>query len=231
MPDNWTLETPDVIINPYRFASSGGPPTINYEGYKSNASNLSTYTFTLVPIGTESGRDAVIIQAGGRGTGDITSVTIGGTSATEMGKEDGNGDSQGFYYLEGVTGTTTTVVVTCDAKMSRLLCSAWSASDIASYTPYDTASVAVLNSSANFSLSGIDSPTGDSVALVGVQCRDGGVVYSGTAGFTERLDTSVEFLCYSVGDTTFSGSGTYGATFNPNAGGSADQTALAIVLQ
>ena len=97
-------------------ATSPNVAAFSYVGATDNTSNLTTYTFTDHAIGDASSDRIVVVAvaaAGSAGQG-VSSMTIGGVSATES-VERVNGDAEttcALYYLAVSSGTTATIVVT-----------------------------------------------------------------------------------------------------------------------
>lgn len=90
--------------------------TLSYIGANASTANTSTYTFTAEPIGAaQSDRDVVVFYTvGDTGTvGTVSSVTIGGNSATLDVNSANDRIIIGFARLRVTTGTTADIVVNC----------------------------------------------------------------------------------------------------------------------
>ena len=99
------------------FTPTADPP-IQYIDYSSN-----TATFSNVSIGTASAGRVVVVGVGnsnGANDDGILSVTIGGTSATEATSSDPGKDHASLWYATVATGTTTSIVVTCNSGAFEL---------------------------------------------------------------------------------------------------------------
>ena len=120
------------------------PATIAYCDEDSSESNLTTYTFTSVGIGTAAADRFVLCAAmapANSGTRSFSSVTIGGISATQLVTvADASGFSEWAIYGASVpTGTTATIVVVLDTAPDRCGIMTFEANNLQSTTPTATA--------------------------------------------------------------------------------------------
>lgn len=120
--------------------------TITYVSQNSSESNLTTYTFTAQSIGTEASDRFVIVGVyalANTNVGNITGVTCGGTTMTELlQQEDASGFSDfAIYGVLKTSGTTADIVVTMSGAPDRLGIDVWRANKLVSETPTDTLSV------------------------------------------------------------------------------------------
>lgn len=114
----------------------GKIPTITYNGYVQNSSPSDPEDYTL-SFGDEANRDVVVVVISGRNNGSLTSVTIGGQSATIVVGD----DIGGFCWLAqatGVTGTSGTVTVDWDQTPEAAVISSYSIYNVSSTTPVST---------------------------------------------------------------------------------------------
>jgi len=90
--------------------------TATFRASAVDAADLTTYTFSSQPIGTASGTRRVVVSIGTNSTRTISSVTIGGVSATVNATNTLSGTAHVALASAVVpTGTTADVVVTLDA--------------------------------------------------------------------------------------------------------------------
>lgn len=114
---------------------------ITFTASAQNATNLATYTFSSLNLGTAYTDRKIIIGIGARaGTSQTpTSVTVGGVTATHVASVVQNGSYAGIYIASVPTGTTGNVVVTFPGGMVRAAVGVWSARRLQSTTATDTA--------------------------------------------------------------------------------------------
>lgn len=86
-----------------------------------DASNLVTYTFSGVSIGTAAASRRVVVATHGLSTASLGTVTVGGVSATRFYHETTTGI--GLWIADVTTGTTATVVVTNGGGLTAGHCS------------------------------------------------------------------------------------------------------------
>lgn len=120
------------------------PPTIYVGGNSSSTSASSTHTYSSLDIGSAptSGNRVVIACFGAGGSSrTVSSVTIGGVSATVVYgygnvAADWNGNrNSALAYVTLNTGTTATVAVTWSGSISACGCQIFSISGVNSTTP------------------------------------------------------------------------------------------------
>lgn len=230
-----------VLLNPFVVepagGGGGGTPAITYQGLVDSTDNLTTYTFSAVPIGAAASRDHVVVGLTFRATSNgrtFSSVTIGGVSATLILKNDntddaGNSTGSALYSAAVPTGTTADVVMTLSGGASRASCDAWTVENVTSFTPYDTATYHTASSASTFNLD-LDSPTGTSVAMGVALLRVGGGVWT---GLTENSDRDIESAVSVVAATgTFTSAATPNTiTVDPDSGTPSFSNAVAVTLQ
>lgn len=125
--------------------ASGFVPIATYEFGQAtgSGSNLSTYTFSDVDIGTaSSSRYVVVLISFASLSGTLTSSTIAGQSATEL--VNAFGGTSGRLSIVGATissGTTATIVVNFSAAPLRCTIATYAVYDLQSTTPVNTLSV------------------------------------------------------------------------------------------
>lgn len=103
--------------------STQTPVAVSYVGTTADTSDSSTYTFTSHAIGTATADRVVLVAVGVRSATagvSISSMTIGGVSATELAEAStGSNVSVAVYGLLVTSGTTATIVVTPSASCQR----------------------------------------------------------------------------------------------------------------
>lgn len=176
-------------------------------GETPDPANASTYTFSSESLGTADADRYIIVGVVARKAGStdcsITSMTIGGVSATELldqGNTDANCDVGGLYIANVPTGTTGDVVVTFPATMVRAAISLWRAVDIATPTvPTDSAASTAADPTYDIDVT----DPGFAVAM----CISNSNTTATAVGYTERFDGTVEsFITYTGGDYETTGS-------------------------
>lgn len=124
------------------YSSGVNASIINTDSPVDATPGLSTYTFTSASIGTASTGRVIIVGVGGSNVTvaaiTITSVTIGGVSATEISDNRSGQSYCGLYSLQVDTGTTADIVVTWSGVMSACGIGVWAAYNLLSSTPTDT---------------------------------------------------------------------------------------------
>lgn len=157
-----------------------------------STADASSYTFSAVGIGTASSDRTVIVAAFSRNSGNtasISSVTVGGSAATERASANYNisGGSSvcGLYTIPYPTGTTADIVVNLPSSYARAGVAVYAVYGLVSVTPSATASATnatTLNLNTNV--------TEGSVCIGAVYTNPNG---SATwTGLTEDLDILIE---------------------------------------
>lgn len=172
------------------YLSGGGTAaSVSYRANYSNTSDLSTYTFTSCDIGTDTNRSIVVVAVHAtRGSSfSVSSVTIGGVSATQV-NSSGSSLITSVWYAAGVTGTTGNIVVTMSGATTRCLIGVYALYNLRSNTPVD--------SDTTFSISGTSLSRTINTRLDGVIIGAGSSSSSGRTytwtGATENYDTVIE---------------------------------------
>lgn len=119
------------------------PPSVAYVSSAADASNLSTYTFAGMALGAADPTRVILVAVMGLDVGTVvpTGCTVAGVTATLVASGvsvTAIGSAQ-IYAVALPSGTTGDVVVTCSGAMGRLAVVVWSALNLTSLTPYDTA--------------------------------------------------------------------------------------------
>jgi hypothetical protein len=121
-----------VLVNPFRF---GGTSTTDaFIGKSESTLNASAYTFTDHDIGVANAARLVVVGVivhDSGGSNGISSVTIGGSAATEVENTSSGGDVAeariaGIYTRVVAAGTTATIVVNCSNTATSCGVAVWS---------------------------------------------------------------------------------------------------------
>lgn len=155
-----------------------------------DTANRTIYTFASQNLGTADADRYIIVGIQSRlsaGPHTVSSVTVGGVSATPVVTADRGTNSRGSIYIAAVpTGTTGDVVVTLSTGILRCGIALWRAVGIDSATPTDTeTSVAETNDPAG----SIDVPAGGFAVGVGLT---NALTTATWTGLNEDSDTQAE---------------------------------------
>lgn len=117
---------------------------LQYISVSSSTTTASSYNFTGYSFGTESSDRYLIASVVGRASGTglvVSSVTIGGVSATELIahtiEDDGNSQPIGLYMALVPTGASGNVVVNFSGNALRASAALYSLTDMTNPTIYD----------------------------------------------------------------------------------------------
>lgn len=131
-----------MLIDPYRF-STVTPPAIAYGGSGVNTTANSSYSIASVGIGTAASDRYVVAAISGlttAGTRTISSCTIGGISATLVGRVNISASCALELWIAAVpTGTTATVAPTWSGSMENCGVACWALTGLTSSTAVSTA--------------------------------------------------------------------------------------------
>lgn len=159
-------------------------------------STTSTYTFSSQNLGTAAADRYIFVIVHGRATGtsalSVSSVTVGGVSATiavqQTGKEDVNSSQSAIALAAVPTGTTGDIVVTMSRDNVRCTIGAYRVTELDSTTAHDTDSIAPASGDSGTTMSrSLDIPA-NGFAIGGGQT--GGVGTTAWTGLTEDYDTN-----------------------------------------
>lgn len=147
----WLVLLSASIANPQSipFPGPGGVAssvaTVSLTYHVTQDAAHTTYTFTAAAIGSAAADRCVVVGVGGvnGSSRTISSVTIGGVSATSIAFVEGSGGGafvpSGLFAAVVPTGTTGDVVVTYSGAASRASIGVWAAYNVvACTTPTDT---------------------------------------------------------------------------------------------
>lgn len=193
------------VINPYRFAAAAGGFAYEYLAAYTDATNLTTYTFTGVDFGAADANRHIVVGFTSRSGSNIevVSATIGGVTATIDAATIVSQNHSALLRANVTSGTSGTVSVTLNTGSSRAAIGVYRI--VASGLTVVDADNAFGGASASVTLD-----TGDGCVIAAA--ADSGSTMTWT-NLTEDNDGVVEFLNYSTAsDTSASGSLTVTAT-------------------
>jgi hypothetical protein len=190
--------------------------SVSYRANYSSITNASSYTFTSCDIGTEAGRDQIVIAVHTGAGGTVDTVTVGGSSATRI-SGTGAGLNVALWRVGGVTGSTATIEVTMPSTADRCLIAVYALYDLLSVTPIDSDSTFALSGSSSLSRT-IDTRN-DGVIIAMASSNAGSRTFTWT-GVTENYDVSLESAhSYSGGSGTSTSNTTTTVSFTIAGGG------------
>lgn len=166
--------------------TSASNASISYASTDSKSAPASPATFAGAVIGTAASNRYVIVALSGyrNGSGNVPTVTVGGTSITHVATAD-TATFEAYIYAGNIpSGTTADIVATYTAGWFNLNCSVWAAYGIASATAYDTDSDLTATTTMTAS---IDIPAGG--VAVAIHGNNNAGVQTWT-GLTENFDTT-----------------------------------------
>lgn len=129
-----------------------------FQDWAGSSTDSSSYSFSGLSIGSAASNRAVLaLIHGGAQTRTITSVTIGGISATQCASYSFGGGITAIYGAIVPTGTTATVVVNFSGTQDRCGVAVYTTTDLKSFIAFDSGGDA--DGASPFSAA-IDIPTG-----------------------------------------------------------------------
>ena len=166
---------------PPKLISIVTPVTITNTDNDGTQGSATTFTFSGKSIGAAAANRRVYVGVfGSSAQSSISSVTIGGNTATNHVSRNDSNRLAGIYSYPLTTGTTANIVVTFPGSENRCFIGVWAAYG-ADATPHDT-----LSSGASSSTGTIDIPEGG--ALIAYAHNNGGSATFTWAGATEDFD-------------------------------------------
>jgi len=187
------------IFGSARVAASG--ITATYQTAASDTTDASSYSFTSQPIGSASASRRVVVAIGWGAASGITlsSVTIGGVSASidaDSGNATGN---RRVYFASAVvpTGTTATIAITLSATAARIGIGVWTLTGGSA-----TGQTAANINNASGTLT-VTTAVNDVVLAAGFSSHTSNSVTTTWSSATERYDAQIEnvFNAHSGADT------------------------------
>jgi len=166
--------------------------TVIFRGNQEFDANASSYTVSAADLGDASADRYVMIACGGRGSTSaavISSVTVGGVSATEVGSvTSGSGSFRSTaksYVINVPTGTTADIVVNFSGSVLRAGVSWWTDDNLGSTTPHDTG-VSTSSSTLTTSVDKTDN------GWIQVYSQNFGSDPCAPIGYTEEFEENIE---------------------------------------
>jgi len=177
-------------------ATAANPVTYSFAGSAVDANNLTTYTFSNHSIGTASATRKVVVCIAGNGTAagrSVSSVTVGGASATELidyQNPTGTDQVSAMYQIDVSSGTTANIVVTFNDTMADMGIGVFAVYDAAvSVTATDTDPSEPGALSINVPANGV---------VIACSRSDNGTTCT-TTGVTEAYDENIDSNRYHYG--------------------------------
>lgn len=217
----------DLILNEMQGFSvvSGGATSVTFLNCTSDTSNTDSYSFGGQATGTASADRYTIIGVVGEDAASnfaVSSVTVGGASATEIADEDGTGlVNSAIYIVANPDGTSETVEVGWSEPVTGTAICLWQANNLADATAFSTA-VDDDTASGNLALSINTVALKISVGVCGVEASGNTTTWT---GLTERddNDAGAEFG-YSAADFTEDATASTPLSVDCNYTGTGDST-------
>ena len=205
-------------------AAAGSAVTVTHTASPVDASNATAYTFSSTAIGTaHANRRVVVGTAASTGTATVSSLTVGGVSATEIGTYQAATSTVSLWSAAVASGTSADIVVTWSGAQTRC--------GIGVYDVRGAAASAYTMISGNgltSALSGTAHIPAGSVGIgVAVNSNSGGWTW---AGLTEHYDETMEGGTYHSGASAAFGSEVFGQTISATQSAASDHGALVAIL-
>ena len=198
------------------FNAGGGAVAITFTESATSTSNLTTYTFSSLNLGTASSGRQIVVAAFGTSSQTISTLTVGGISASLIvGRTDTSSERRVELWAAPVpTGTSGDVVVTWSGAQIRSGVGVFSMTGALS-TANDTQSDAVASGASSVSL---NIPSNGGAIAVGDSATSG---LNSWTGLTERYDENVEAADYHSGasDIFQNANAALTVTFTPSVSG------------
>lgn len=187
-----SVRLPLLLLMRKASAGGGGGISSTFQQAASDATDAASYSFTSQPIGAASASRRVVVAIGFAAAAAVTlsSVTIGGVSATIDGDSGNANGNRRVYFVSAVvpTGTTATVAITLSGTVARIGIGVWT---LSGGSP--TGQTAVLLNAGSGTLT-VTTAVDDVVLAAGFSSHTSNSVtttWSGT-GVTERYDGQIE---------------------------------------
>lgn len=202
--------------------------------------STSTYTFTNQSLGTASSDRYIIVTIGAaNGQRDITSVTVAGITATQVGQiqSDGGGtasSTSGIYIAAVPTGTTGNIVVTFTGSHTGCAIGVYAVRNLKSATPLSVVTVGPDNTVTSASATLTTKVSGFVIATAAT--KENGITGWTWTNATENYDLDLrglpDFDRATAGATaTTSSNGSVTVTATSTTGGSYQVTFVAASFQ
>lgn len=190
-------------------------PTFTYNGTAADSTDLTTYSFAGVSIGTAATNRLVYVQVNFNAAAArrISSATIGGISATIIDTA-GQGNGTFVIYANVPTGTTATISITFDAVCTRCVIGSYSLFNLKSQEPVAIAYATTWTAGAISAP--VDVPDGG-IIIAGVNNNTNNNTITWTSGVNLNYSTAVDTTFRSGGASNRAIPGGIGYTITANA--------------
>ena len=182
-----------TTLNGFNASVLSSNASVTYVTATHSSATATAYTFSAHNIGTAASDRFVVVGIfglhNGGGTGTISSVTIGGSTATLLNKLSDYSliGNWGLYGLTVTSGTTADIIVTFDRAMEGASIAVWNINGLISVTPTDTQSATATSGAVSVTLN-IQSG-GVGLAVGGRQSVNTTYTWG---GLTEDFDASMD---------------------------------------
>lgn len=196
-------------------------PSFTYNGSANDSTDLTTYSFTSVSIGTAATNRLVFVTVTSVASGNrlISSATIGGISATVIESTPNAGASTKIIYAVVPTGTTATISITFDSTVLRCGVGSYSIYNLKSTSPVSRANGSTWTSGA---ISATLSVPENAIILAGVSNSTNSNTFTWTnltSNYDSLVDATFRFSGASAQVSTGNSSYTVTATSTSAAAG------------
>jgi hypothetical protein len=183
-----------VQVNPYRFG--GASTTDAFIAASESTLNASTYTFSSHEIGVANAARLVVVGVilhDSGGSNGISSVTIGGSAATEVENTSSAGDVAeariaGIYTRVVAAGTTADIVVNCSNSGTSCGIAVWSLYPSSSTSIYDVSGSS--GSTTSLTATNVNTAVGGTVVAVGMHNNSNSTSWSWAGSDTEVVEVN-----------------------------------------
>jgi len=174
------------------FPSAGGgspPASVTFTANASSNTTSLGYNFTSQNFGAESADRYILVGVAGQGASAaaVSSVTIGGVSATQLFSASSSTATVAFWIAAVPSGTSGTIFIQWAAQRSRCAAVVWALTGLQSATAIDTGSAA--NSGSGALSDTIDVSAGGVAVAMAYDTGTGSRTWTWT-GLTEVVDTT-----------------------------------------
>lgn len=128
------------------------PPTITFLQSTNDTANLTTYTFTSQNLGTANANRYIAVCTTQRSSPTLSSVTIGGVSATIVAQANNTGNVAGIAIALVPTGATGDIVVTWGSSGLNCAISVYQIDNLLSATPFHSITDITASPSINLNI-------------------------------------------------------------------------------
>lgn len=179
-----------ALVNPYMTAVAAPPVVVtDYRATYSSAVDALQYVYAAQDFGTPSAGRYILVAFAGRGASvrTITSVLLGGVTATQLALLNSGSTTLAIYGAAVPTGATGDIEINLSGNWVRMVGGVWAATGLASLAAFDNENDVTMV--ANQLAVAIDCPANG--AIIGV-CVNGNAGAWTWGGITKRFDTSIE---------------------------------------